>query len=117
MRRLAALLALAAALPAVPALAGEITGRGGHAAAGTVDLVETPDGPVLRFGADFELAPGGQPEVLLGQPGGAVVLGPLPAREGAQDIPLPEGVDVDAADQVWIRCLLDLRIMAAAPVE
>lgn len=117
MRRLPAILALAAALPAVPALAGEITGQGGHAAAGTVDLVETPAGRVLRFGADFELAPGGQPEVLLGQPGGAVVLGPLPAREGPQDIPLPAGVDPEAAGEVWIRCLIDLRVMAAAPVE
>ena len=97
-----------AAPTAVRLSSGQLSGLGGHHAAGTVSLYRVGKDLVLRF-EDVDISGGAQPSVHLVPPGqqrpdGGVDLGALKAEHGSFSYPVPASVDPGASWTVLVWC-------------
>lgn len=105
------LAAAAAALLALPALAGEgagtFTGLSNHVTTGSVEVVETADGWEIRLGEDFAFDGAPDPRVGFGRDGSFVDptdFEPLRENAGAQVYRVPADINPEEYDSVFIWC-------------
>ncbi len=110
MTRSGALLLAAVLLPAM-ALAdgasGAFSGLKGHHATGGVELARTASGWEVRLAEDFGFD--GAPDARIGFGSGGVFVdatdfAPLRANSGAQVYAVPDGIDPEQYDEIYIWC-------------
>ncbi len=112
MRRRACLIGAILAGTTVPALAdgpivkGAFAGASGHVTKGTVEITETNGALFVSLGDGFALDGGPDPQVAVGNKGDTptAILGDLSELSGAQNYPIPAGVDPAGITKVWIWC-------------
>lgn len=103
--------ALAMALAFAPAVAGEgsaeFVGLSGHAASGSVDVTPTDSGWEIRLGPDFRFDGAPDPRIGFGTNGrfaAGTDFEPLRANAGEQVYSVPDSIDLDAYDEIYIWC-------------
>lgn len=102
---LAALPALAAAQERAVA-SGSFTGASDHETVGTVTVLTTADGTVVRLGDDFAFDGAPDPKLAFGSGGvdKSTLFSELEANSGAQTYILPQGFDASGYDELWLWC-------------
>ncbi len=85
---------------------GSLEGQGDHEAAGTVAILESGGSNYVSFGVDFVLDGAPDPRVALGRDGidHETLLGKLSSNSGTQNYEIPEDLDPNNYDEVWIWC-------------
>lgn len=85
---------------------GSFEGQSRHVTTGSAAIVEQDGRRFVSLGRDFDFDGAPDPKVALGQDGYLedTLLGPLRSNSGTQSYPLPEGLDADAYNEIWIWC-------------
>lgn len=85
---------------------GSFAGESGHVTSGAAAIVERGGRHFVSLGTDFTFDGAPDPKVALGSDGyrADTLLGPLASNSGAQSYALPEGVDPEEFNEVWIWC-------------
>jgi hypothetical protein len=86
---------------------GRFEGRDGHAATGTVRIINRGNDVVVRFEDGFEVTNGPDLYVHFGNNGSydpQARLGPLKGNVGSQNYVIPNEIDYGKYDEVWIWC-------------
>lgn len=86
---------------------GYFKGRAGHSAAGTASVIETGDKKYIRFEGDFSVTNGPDLFVYLGKDGSYnsdASLGALKGNKGSQNYEVPEDLNLDNFNEVWVWC-------------
>lgn len=88
-------------------LTGSFEGRDGHSASGTARIIEADGKKYVRFESDFKITNGPDLFVHLGRNGqyiSSASLGSLKGNEGSQNYEIPQELDVNDYDEVWVWC-------------
>jgi hypothetical protein len=85
---------------------GSFTGQSKHVASGSVAIITQDGKSYVSLGRDFDFDGGPDPKVALGKGGyrSDTILGVLQSNSGAQSYPLPERLNGEEFDQIWIWC-------------
>lgn len=86
---------------------GMFTGMSDHETSGTVEVVKTDDGYIIKLGADFSLDGAPDPKVAFGVDGefdAATLIAPLKSDTGEQSYAVPDSIDVSKYNEVYIWC-------------
>ncbi len=86
---------------------GSFQGLAGHSAQGTAKLIKTGEKKYIRFEDDFEITNGPDLFVHLGsndQYDKEANLGELKGNIGSQNYEIPDDLDIENYDEVWVWC-------------
>lgn len=86
---------------------GQFSGRSGHTTTGGVTVVKQGNKVVVTLAASFHLDGAPDPYVGFGKNGRFIKstqIGKLKKLNGQQSYAVPEGVDIDAVNEVYIWC-------------
>ncbi|MEK7640526.1 MAG: DM13 domain-containing protein [Patescibacteria group bacterium] len=93
--------------PMIATATGKFTGITYHEAEGTAKVLESGGKKFIRFEDDFKVTNGPDLFVYLGKNGKydpAANLGALKGNIGSQNYEIPESIDSDEYDSVWVWC-------------
>jgi hypothetical protein len=105
-------IATGVALLATPAFAGghgkigTFTGASDHVTSGRVEVVVADGKATINLLDDFFFDGAPDPKVALGNNGydASTLMGPLTSNTGASTYAVPDSIDVNAYNEVWIWC-------------
>lgn len=86
---------------------GSFVGLAGHSGEGTAKIIESDGKHYLRFESDFRVTNGPDIFVYLGRDGeydANARLAALKGNVGSQNYEIPEGIDPDDYNEVWVWC-------------
>ena len=85
---------------------GSFVGQSKHVASGSAAIIKQDGKTYVSLGRDFDFDGGPDPKVALGRGGyrSDTILGVLQNNTGAQSYPLPDRLNGEDFDQVWIWC-------------
>ena len=86
---------------------GQFSGLSDHATSGSVTVLKTDDGYVIRLEEDFEFDGAPDPKVALGKDGKydpATMIQLLKSNSGEQTYAVPDSIDTAAYNEVYIWC-------------
>ncbi|MFY0693174.1 MAG: DM13 domain-containing protein [Paracoccaceae bacterium] len=85
---------------------GKFKGASNHTTSGTAELVKSGTGGTVELLDDFYLDGAPDPKVALGKDGydKSTLMGKLKSTSGASSYQLPDGVNPDDYNEIWIWC-------------
>lgn len=85
---------------------GSFEGKSNHITTGTAEVVKGSDGNTVELLADFTFDGAPDPKVALGKDGydASTLMGKLKSDRGASSYKIPDGIDPDEYNEVWIWC-------------